>query len=81
MIARLLRAELPGENPGIEERGETHDDDALALGILVSSHLRISGRKKRMDERLNKLSRASGESALTGLDGLAVAAEEIVRQA
>ena len=34
-VARLVRAELFGENPGIEERPEMHNDDAFALGILV----------------------------------------------
>jgi hypothetical protein len=35
MIARLLRAELSGENSRIEKRGETHDDGTLAFGLLV----------------------------------------------
>ena len=45
VVAGFLRAELRGENPGIEERGETHDDGALALGILSPAHLRIRSRK------------------------------------
>ena len=36
VVACLLRPELSGENPCIEERGETHDDGTLALGLLVS---------------------------------------------
>jgi len=40
MVARLLRAELSGESPGIEERPETHEDDALDLGQNVSEMMR-----------------------------------------
>jgi hypothetical protein len=61
MIARLLRAELSGENPRIEERGETHDDSTLALGLLVSQQLSVRSRKKRMDKRLAVAFEAAGE--------------------
>src|ERR1700751_5126700 len=79
MVARLLRAELYCENPCIEERRETHHDDALAFGVLISSHLGIGGRKKRMNEGLAVASGAPGEGAVTGLDGVVIAAEEIIR--
>ena len=78
MVAGLLSAELSGESPCIEKRGETHDDDALALGILVSSHLGIGGRKKRMRYYLDAESGAARDGAVTGLNRFAVTAEEII---
>ena len=81
MVARFLRAELCGESPGIEERRETHDDHALAFGVLASSHLGICGRKKRMCERLAVASETPRQGAVTGLDSVTIAAEEIIRPA
>jgi len=78
MIARLLCAELSREDLGVEERGTVHDDDALALCVLVFSQLGIGGRKKRMGERLNVASWAQGDGAVTSLDCVVVASEEIV---
>jgi hypothetical protein len=78
MVAGLLSAELSGESPCIEKRGEMHDDNALALGILVSSHLGIGGRKKRMRYHLDAESGAARDGAVTGLNRFAVTAEEII---
>ena len=44
MVARFLCTELSGESPGIKERRETHDDDPLAFGVLVSAPLGVGGR-------------------------------------
>ena len=63
MVARLLCAELSGENPCIEERGEAHGDNALAFSILVSSHLGVGGRKKRTGEHLGAVARSSSGKA------------------
>src|SRR5262249_97520 len=78
MVARFLRAVLPCESHTIQKRREAHDDGGLALGILVSSQLGIGSSKKRMDEQLAGTPRAAGESAVTGRNGVAVTAEEIV---
>src|SRR5215469_12557165 len=79
VITRLLRAELSGEDLSIEKRGKVQDDDAFAFCFLVSSQLGVRGREKWMGERLAVASGASGEGAVTGLDGVIVAAEEIIR--
>ena len=79
MVTRLLRAELCCEALGIEERREMRDDNALAFGVLVSTHFRICGRKKRMRLCLDAASGVAGEGAITGLDRFAVAAKEIIR--
>ena len=81
MVARLLGAELSSENPGIEERRETHDNRALALGILSLAHLRICSRKKRTRQHLYAAPGAPCEGAVSGLDGLVVAVEEVKRKA
>src|ERR1700730_2464799 len=81
MVASLLHAELPGEALGAKERRQTPDDDALALGILDSAHLRICGRKIRMRCCLDAASGAAGYSTLTRFDRFAVAAEEIISDA
>ena len=47
----LLSPELCRKDPGIEERRETRNDRALALGIPVPSHFRVSG-----GERIHELS-------------------------
>ena len=57
------------------------DDDALALGILTSSHLGVCGRKKRMRCSLDAASGAAGEGTITGLDRFAVAVEKIIGDA
>src|SRR5215831_11088005 len=78
MVACFLSAELSGESPGIEERGEPHDDHALAFGILASAHLSVCSRKKRVGEQLNATSRAPGKGSITSLDSLAVMMKEIM---
>jgi hypothetical protein len=81
VVAGLLGAELLGENSRVEERGKVHDDDTIALGILVSSHLGVGGSKERTGEHLNAAPGAAGESAVTALDRFGVAAKEKIRKA
>ena len=78
VVTRLLYAKLCCETPAVEEWREMRDDDALALGILTSSHLGVRGRKKRMRCSLDAASGAAGEGTITGLDCFAVAVEKIV---
>ena len=62
----------------IKERGETHDDDALALRILVSSHLGVCGRKKRMRYHLDAASWAARDGAVAGLNRFTIPCKEII---
>jgi hypothetical protein len=80
-VASLLRAELPRENLGIEERGEVQDDGTLALRILISSHLAINGREKRARLDLYCSSGTARQGAITALDGLGVATKKKIRKA
>ena len=81
VLAGLLRAELSSEDLGIKKRGKMQDNDALALGILVPTHLGIGGRKKWMRLQLDGTGRAAREGAITALDRLGVAAKEKIRKA
>ena len=76
MVTGLLRADLPGEDLGIEEWSEVQDNHAFAFCLLVSSHLGIGGCKKRMGLQLNGAGGTAGEGAVTALDRFGVAAKE-----
>jgi hypothetical protein len=52
VIPRLLRAELSGKRPGVDERRQTRDDGPLAFCILLSVQRRVDGGKNRMRRNL-----------------------------
>src|SRR5215210_6197022 len=81
LVARLLRAELPGKPLGIEEWRQTRDNGALTRGILVSAQLRIGGCEYWTRHHLDAAAGVAGEGAVAGLDRFAVAAEQIIRNA
>ena len=57
------------------------DNGVLAVGILLSAHFRISGRKCRVREHLGIATRVAGKGAVASINSLVVPTEEIIRHA
>jgi hypothetical protein len=64
VVARLLRAELPSEPLGIEERPQTRDNGALVRGIPVSSQLGVGSCEHWTRHHLDGAAGVTGEDAL-----------------
>src|SRR4029077_18250409 len=78
---RLLRAELSGERPGVEQRPHARGDGALAFCILLAAQFSIDCRKQRMRNHLVIAPWFAGEGTVASLNGLCVTAKQVIRHA
>ena len=57
------------------------DNGVLAVGVLLSSHFRVGGRKHRMRAHLGVATRIAGQGSVARIDALAVPADKVIRHA